>query len=142
MQYQVPQFIYRDPKIVGPLTFKQFMYIAGAGLVCFLLYFILAKRSFLLFLFLCLVVVFSSLFLAFGQVGGRSIPTASANFFAYTFSNKLYLWKKKETPLTIVMQKTPAEEKKKQGTEFSPSLKIAEKSRLKSLSSEIETRTN
>jgi len=44
--------------------------------------------------------------------------------------------------LTIVMRKAPPEEKKEQKSEFSPSLKIAEKSRLKSLSSEIETRTN
>jgi hypothetical protein len=140
MQYQVPQFIYRDPKIVGPLTFKQFIYVAGAGFICFILYFVLAKKSFLLFLFLSLVAVFTSLFLAFGQVGGRSIPTAFANFFSYTFSNKIYLWKKKETPLTIVMQKTPPEEKKEEKPEFSPMLKIAEKSRLRSLSTEIETK--
>ncbi|TSC61742.1 MAG: SsrA-binding protein, partial [Parcubacteria group bacterium Athens0416_74] len=29
MQFQVPQFIEVEDKIVGPLTFKQFVFIAG-----------------------------------------------------------------------------------------------------------------
>ncbi len=34
MEYQVPQFIEVEDKIVGPLTLKQFIYLAGsAGLV-------------------------------------------------------------------------------------------------------------
>jgi len=139
MQYQVPQFIYRDPKIVGSLTFKQFLYIAAAGLVCFVLYFLLAKTNFLLFLFICACAVLASLFLAFGKMNGRSIPTAFANVFSFAFSKKIYLWKKKETPLTIVLRETAAKkvERKK---EFETSLKIAEKSRLRSLSTEIETK--
>ena len=31
MQFQVPQFIETEDKVVGPLTLRQFMYIAGAG---------------------------------------------------------------------------------------------------------------
>ena len=34
MEYQVPQFIEVEDKIVGPLTLKQFIYIAGAGGLC------------------------------------------------------------------------------------------------------------
>ena len=34
MEYQVPQFIEVEDKIIGPLTLKQFIYLAGAaGLV-------------------------------------------------------------------------------------------------------------
>ena len=41
MQFQVPQFIEIEDKIFGPLTFKQFIYLAGGGGLCFLLYTIL-----------------------------------------------------------------------------------------------------
>ncbi len=139
MQYQLPQFIYRDPKIVGPLTFKQFLYVGGAGLVAFVLYLILGKRSFLLFIFLAGSVFVGSLFLAFGQVSGRSVPATINNFLFYSFSKKLYLWKKKETQFKIVLHETP-ELKNKRKDSFEPSLRIAEKSRLKGLSTEIETK--
>ena len=38
MQYQLPQFIDIEDKIVGPLTFKQFIYIAGGAGICFIAY--------------------------------------------------------------------------------------------------------
>ena len=38
MQFQVPQFIEVEDKIVGPLTFKQFIYLAGGGGVIAILY--------------------------------------------------------------------------------------------------------
>ena len=34
MEYQVPQFIEVEDKIIGPLTLKQFIYVAGAGGLC------------------------------------------------------------------------------------------------------------
>ena len=33
-QYQVPQFIEIEDKIFGPLTLKQFIYLAGGGGLC------------------------------------------------------------------------------------------------------------
>ncbi len=38
MQYQVPQFIEIEDKIFGPLTFKQFVYVAGGAGMCFVAY--------------------------------------------------------------------------------------------------------
>jgi len=35
MRYTVPQFIEHEAKIIGPLTFKQFTYLAMAGAGCF-----------------------------------------------------------------------------------------------------------
>lgn len=37
MQFQVPQFIEVEDKIFGPLTFKQFVYIAGGVALMYLL---------------------------------------------------------------------------------------------------------
>ena len=39
MQFQVPQFTEAEDKIVGPLTLRQFIYIAAAGGVSVMLYF-------------------------------------------------------------------------------------------------------
>ena len=41
MQFQVPQFIETEDKIVGPLTLKQFGYIGGAATVVGLLFLVL-----------------------------------------------------------------------------------------------------
>ena len=38
MRFQVPQFIEIESKIFGPLTFKQFIYLAGGAGIIFLIY--------------------------------------------------------------------------------------------------------
>jgi hypothetical protein len=38
MKYQVPQFIEIEDKIFGPLTIKQFLYVAGGAALCFILW--------------------------------------------------------------------------------------------------------
>jgi hypothetical protein len=48
MQFQVPQFIETEDKIIGPLTLKQFFYVAAAALVSFSLFFVLATWLWLL----------------------------------------------------------------------------------------------
>ena len=37
MRFQVPQFIEIEDKIIGPLTIKQFIYIAGGAGMCFVI---------------------------------------------------------------------------------------------------------
>ena len=38
MRYQVPQFIEIEDKIIGPLTLKQFVYLAGGAGLSYLVY--------------------------------------------------------------------------------------------------------
>ena len=38
MNFQVPQFIEVEDKVVGPLTFKQFIYLAGGAGLAFVFY--------------------------------------------------------------------------------------------------------
>jgi hypothetical protein len=49
MRFSIPQFIEHTPKIIGPLTFKQFSFIGGAGAICFVLYFLLPQIIFIIF---------------------------------------------------------------------------------------------
>jgi hypothetical protein len=93
MRFQVPQFIEIEDKIFGPLTIKQFVYIAGG-----------AGLSFILFRFLPLILVIPlvvivlgfSLALAFYQVNGKPLINAVQSAVGYFFSSKLYLWKKRD----------------------------------------------
>ena len=136
-RFVVPKFIEMEPKIVGPLTFKQFIYIAVAGAICFILYFSLGKSNFFLFIVITMCLMGGAVTLSFLKIGGQPFPTVLKNSFSFLFSSKIYLWKRKTAPPPVVR-----EEKiklKSMETEASPMPKIAGKSRLKKLSSQIET---
>lgn len=90
MRYQVPQFIEIEDKIFGPLTLKQFIYLAGGGGLCLIFFSLL---PFYLFVFLSIPVIAFSLGLAFYQVNGRPFIVAIEHAFSYALAHKLYLWK-------------------------------------------------
>jgi hypothetical protein len=90
MEYQVPQFIEVEDKIVGPLTLKQFIYIAGAGGLC-VVFFIYLPIIFALLLSAPIVGLAAAL--SFYKVNGKSfIEILEAGFVYYTGS-KFFLWK-------------------------------------------------
>ena len=93
MEYQVPQFIEVEDKVVGPLTLRQFIYIAGAGGLCVVFFAYLPT----IFAFLLAApVVGLAAALAFYKVNGKSfIEILEAGFNYYTGA-KLFLWKRKE----------------------------------------------
>lgn len=113
-QYQVPQFIETEDKIVGPFTLRQFLYIAVAGLISFMLFFV-----FKLFVWLIFTALISSIAAAFAFVkyNGRPLTTMLFSAFKYLWHPRLYLWKsqaaqvRKEdlTPATPPTPKAPEE---------------------------------
>lgn len=98
MEYQVPQFIDVEDRIIGPLTLKQFIYVAGGGGLCIVFF------SYLPFVFatlLSLPIAGFAAALAFYKVNGKPfIEMLEAGFNYYTGA-KLFLWKHGEP-------KTPA----------------------------------
>ena len=93
MRYQVPQFIEIEDKIFGPLTLKQFIYLAGGGGLCLLFFTLLP----LYFAVLCMLPVIAfALALAFYQINGRPFIVAVEHAFGYLVGHKLYLWKQRE----------------------------------------------
>lgn len=88
----MPQFIEVEDKIVGPLTLKQFIYIAGAGGLCVV--FFVYLPIWLAFLFSAPIVGLAAA-LAFYKINGKSfIQILEAGFNYYTGA-KLFLWKHK-----------------------------------------------
>ncbi len=135
MQFTVPQFIEHEIKIVGPLTFKQFIFFFIAGATCFILYFI---APFSVFLTACLVLGGGAVVLAFLRIGGRPVPTILGNFLKFSVSPKMFIWRKTEAPI-MIFKKEGIKEKEEAKAELP--LKIAEKSQLKKIRTQIETKT-
>ena len=90
MEYQVPQFIEVEDKIIGPFTLKQFIYLAGGIGVCVVLYVYL---PFYLTLLFGLPVAGFALALAFYKVNGKPFIEVLEAGFAYYTGNKLFLWR-------------------------------------------------
>jgi hypothetical protein len=108
MQYQVPQFIEVEDKIFGPLTIRQFLYVAGAGGLCLIFFSIL---PFYLFIVLSIPVAALGAALAFIKINEQPFVVALEHGLSYFFGTKLYLWKqrKPEAPKAVAEVKTAGE---------------------------------
>ncbi len=104
MRYQVPQFIEVEDKIFGPLTFKQFIYLAGGGGLCLLFFTLLPIY---LTVLLGLPVAAFALALAFYKVNGRPFIVSVEHAFGYFFGTKLYLWKQRTVAQDTVAAPAP-----------------------------------
>jgi len=102
MQFQVPQFIEVEDKIFGPLTFRQFLYLAGGAGLSFIFYVYLPIYISIFFIF---PVVGLVLALTFYKHNGRDFIFLAESVFKYTFTKKLYLWQKADRP--SLTQKAP-----------------------------------
>ncbi len=90
-QFQVPQFINIEDRIIGPLTLRQFLYLLGGAAVV-----VLGWAFLHIFLFILVVVPIAGLFaaLAFVKISGRPLPTIVIAAINYYLKPRLYLWKK------------------------------------------------
>jgi len=91
MQFQVPQFIELEDKIVGPLTLKQFFFVAGAGFSSFLLFFVFQTWLWLIF---TAVLGTLGVSFAFIKFNGRSMLITILAALKYFWQPRFYLWHK------------------------------------------------
>lgn len=92
MQFQVPQFIEVEDKIFGPLTLKQFLYVAG-GLGASVALYVYFPIKFIAVLIALPIIAFS-LSLAFYKVNGKPFIDVVESAFYFYIGSKLYIWKK------------------------------------------------
>ena len=107
MRFQVPQFIEVEDKLFGPLTFKQFIYVAGGVGICVILFTLLP--NFFALLISVPIVVFA-LALAFYKVNERPFVQVVESFFKYHLGNKLYIWKREEKMPVAKKETRPLEQ--------------------------------
>ncbi|MEI6396551.1 MAG: PrgI family protein [Candidatus Taylorbacteria bacterium] len=96
MRFQVPQFIEIEDKIFGPLTLKQFIYLAGGGGLSFMVY-IFLNNLFLSALPILIIVGISGL-LAFFKINNKPLINVIESAYKYYVGDKLYIWKKVANP--------------------------------------------
>lgn len=138
MEFTVPKFIEMETRIVGPFTWRQFLYIGGAGFVIFFL-FLFMRYSFL-FIFISIFLAALGFSFALLKIGGRPLPNLLMHFLFYTISSKIYIWKKERIITTFVYKKEKMKPKEEKTEEGIP-LRIAGKSRLRDLSTQVELKT-
>ena len=107
MQYQTPQFIEVEDKIFGPLTTKQFFYIAGGAVFIFIIYVFFQLWVVIL---LGIPVGAFALSLAFFKVNGIPFPKVLSNFIGHTSQQKLYIWKPAQNAPRIEAGRPPEKE--------------------------------
>lgn len=132
-QYPIPQFIEAEGKIIFFLSFKQFFYLIGAGVICFFLFYIL---PFPLFAISAFIVFVAAVSLAFVQVNGMPLIDLVLKSFGFAMGGKDYTWKKKESPYPFKSIKRAQIKKIEQG----PVLQ-AQQSQLRKTKTTIELRT-
>lgn len=99
MQFQVPQFIETEDKIVGPLSLRQFFYVCGGVGLAALLYFIL---QFWVWVILAFIIVAATVALAFVKIQGRPLVNVLLSAFNFYWKPQTYIWK----PEHPALQKT------------------------------------
>lgn len=100
MRFEVPQFIEIEDKIFGPFTLKQFIYLAGAGGLSFVIFRLLPL--YIALIFIAPIIVFG-LALAFYKYNNRPFISMLESAFNYYIKGKLFIWNKVQKPA----EKTP-----------------------------------
>lgn len=93
MRYEVPQFIEIEDKIIGPFTWKQFLYLSGGTGGSVLAWLFLPK---IVAVIIITVLMILSVALAFYKYNKRPFIVLLESWFNYTVRSKLYIWKKRE----------------------------------------------
>ncbi len=137
MRFQVPQFIEREARVVGPLTFKQTAYLGMPAAVAFFLYF---TAPFFVFAFSAVVLLSIGFLFAFVSMGGRSFPTILFNFLHFSVGPKTYIWKK-GLPADLsakALASAEASSSLQEGIQ-KPKIKLVKESKIKTLATHVET---
>jgi len=90
-QFEVPQNIDLESKIVGPLTLKQFGFVAVPALISFFFFFVF---SFGIWIFLTVILVGGGVSFAFIKVNGRPLYVIALLAARFFWKPKLFLWKR------------------------------------------------
>lgn len=107
MRQEVPQFIDIEDKVIGPLSFRQFIYLVGGAGLSYVAYKLVPVPINLL---LAPVGIAAGLLLAFYKKNGRPFLEVAQSALRYQLRGKLYLWrhvpKKAPKPQEIAQEET------------------------------------
>jgi hypothetical protein len=135
MQFKVPQFIDEDPKIIGPLTFKQFIVVGIGGLISLVIYFFIPKDRLGLWMLISSIIFGLSVSLVFLKIEGIPLIIFIKKSISFFIKPRSYVWKKKSF---ISKDQFVRKEKKELTESIDPVIRKRNKGRLKKLWNDIE----
>lgn len=94
MQFQVPQFLDVEDKVIGPLTIKQFLYLAGGAGLGYLSYKIIPW--FIIGIIPTIGFFILGGMLAFYKHNNKPFVFLIESAFNYSQSSRLYVWRRRE----------------------------------------------
>jgi hypothetical protein len=104
MQFQVPQFIDTEDKVVGPFSIRQFLFIGIGAIISAIFYFFVATW---LFVIAALVIMGASVALAFVKINGRPLVKVATAAFNFYWKPQTYIWKS-EAPIATQAKAAPS----------------------------------
>lgn len=105
-QFQVPQFIEYEARLIGPLTLKQTALLGMGAAILFVLWFIVVKWLFFLLAFPLALLM---LLLGFMKINGRPLLDFIGSFFSFFISPQLYIWQKRKEMMEKISKKKQKE---------------------------------
>ncbi len=91
MQFKVPQFIDIEDKVFGPLTFKQFVYIAGGAGLAYLAWHFLPT---IIAIVVAPAIAIFAVALAFMKYNDKPFINVVESYINFYSHARLYLWHK------------------------------------------------
>lgn len=131
MRFEVPQFIEIEDKIIGPFTWKQFVYIAGGLGLGFVLF---VTAPLLVFVLIGIPLAILGGLLAYYPVNNRPFSVFLESVVTYYQRKRLYYWRKRAD----VVYRGRVEETMAGYSEQYPSVKTGSGSGIYSLSRKLE----
>lgn len=89
--FQIPQFIEQEAKIIGPLTLAQFLYLAAAGGIIFISFYVF---TFFFWILISATVAAIALGLAFVKIDGQALPRVLLAALNYLLKPRIYTWQR------------------------------------------------
>lgn len=130
-QYQIPQFITVEDKVIGPLTVKQALFVGGGALLIVFVY--INLQGYLFWPIAMILGAFAGM-LAFGKINEQPFPTILKNAVLYLVRPRLFIWK--QNPAIKKQEQT---EEQKQKTTVAKLPKLSE-SRLSDLAWSLDVK--
>jgi hypothetical protein len=106
MQFQVPQFIDTEDKIVGPLSLRQFAYVGVAAILSAIFYFFVQ-----VWLWAIASIFFfgAAIALAFVKIEGRPFANVIISALNFYWKPQTYIWQPEKPPMQVSKEKIRAE---------------------------------
>lgn len=115
-QYQTPQFITVEDKVVGPFSMKQFAYVGGALFIVIIANYLLTPFFFIV---ISVPVIAFALGLAFIKIDRQPLPVVLRHGFLFMVRPRLYVWRQK-------VQEKKKQQEEMAGPEISAIPKLSE----------------